>query len=149
VKGVNTTGGWNTGGWNTGGWNTGGVNTGVGGVNPGVAGVNTGVGGVNTGVAGVNTGVVGVMGSVPPHPVTPHSDWDRIRPVVCTGCVLAKTSSHCRVVGLQRAWVAVGVMNDGVGTKFVVAEGVGTKFVVVVLPVATAAETCCCVATFK
>jgi hypothetical protein len=140
VKGVNTTGGWNTGGWNTGGWNTGGVNTGV--------------GGVNTGVAGVNTGVVGVMGSVPPHPVTPHSDWDRIRPVVCTGCVLAKTSSHCRVVGLQRAWVAVGVMkfvvadvNDGVGTKFVVAEGVGTKFVVVVLPVATAAETCCCVAT--
>jgi hypothetical protein len=155
VKGVNTTGGWNTGGWNTGGWNTGGVNTGV--------------GGVNTGVAGVNTGVVGVMGSVPPHPVTPHSDWDRIRPVVCTGCVLAKTSSHCRVVGLQRAWVAVGVMNDGVGTKFVVAEGVGTKFVVaegvgtkfvvaegvvtkfvvVVLPVATAAETCCCVATFK
>jgi hypothetical protein len=136
VKGVNTTGGWNTGGWNTGGWNTGGWNTGV-----------------NTGV-GVNMGGVGAMGSVPPHPVTPHSDWDRIRPVVCTGCVLAKTSSHCRVVGLQRAWVAVGVMkfvvadvNDGVGTKFVVAEGVVTKFVVVVLPVATAAETCCCVAT--
>jgi hypothetical protein len=37
-------------------------------------------------------------------------------------------------------------------TKFVVADvndGVVTKFVVVVLPVATAAETCCCVATFK
>jgi hypothetical protein len=28
-------------------------------------------------------------------------------------------------------------------------NGVVTKFVVVVLPVATAAETCCCVATFK
>jgi hypothetical protein len=118
VKGVNTTGGWNTGGWNT---------------------------GVNTGV-GVNMGGVGAMGSVPPHPFTPHSDWSRIRPVVCTGCVLAKTSSHCRVSGSQRAWVAVGV------TKFVVADvndGVVTKFVVAVLPVATAAETCCCVATFK
>jgi len=79
VKGVNTTGGWNTGGWNTG------VNTGVGVNMGGVGGWNTGV---NTGV-GVNMGGVGAMGSVPPHPFTPHSDWSRIRPVGSTGCVLA------------------------------------------------------------